>query len=360
MNDAAKKPSTQVPAIIEFKRTLADMIERKDLALPSSVSPDAFRNAAIVAVQDNPLILTCKPDTVFRALRRLAAAGLVPDGREAALVPFKMKIDDNYVQVCQAMPMVFGLIKTARNSGEITDIRAHIVYQKEVDEGRFTYVIGDREALTHEPILFGEKGAPVAAYAIAMLKDGSIIREFMAAEDIDRVRRSGASQLNFVKGERPKVSDTPKGTWADWPSEMWKKSVIRRLCKRLPISAEDMRRIMEDEDNLRDAIRDVTPREPTGFVKVALSARAPAAPRESAQDARKSDEPPEDAQIAEPHWTARCDDPNGIPMSRAWDRGVSDATDGKAESDCPYDEGQDGWDWLAAYRGVRKARGSGE
>ena len=71
-------------------------------------------------------------------------------------------------------------------SGEVRDIRAHIVYQNEIDQGRFEYIVGDEEKLTHRPILFGERGKAVAGYAIAVLKDGSIIRDFMNGDEIEK------------------------------------------------------------------------------------------------------------------------------------------------------------------------------
>lgn len=255
MNDLAPRPQN---AVVWFKSLLSTMLDQRDIPLPSNVSPDAFRNAAVVAVSDNPKILSCDEASIFKAIRRLASAGLVPDGREAALVPFKTKINGSFVDVCQAMPMVFGLIKSARRSGTVKDIRAHIVYQREVDEGRFTYVVGDEESLEHKPILFGDRGPAVGAYAIATLIDGMLVREFMAAEDIDKVRRAGASQKIFERGKAPRVSDEPRGIWADWSEEMWKKTVIRRLCKRLDLSAEDMRHIMSEPD--QEPMRDVTPK----------------------------------------------------------------------------------------------------
>lgn len=269
-------------AIVEFKKDLRSLVERKELALPSSVRPEAFQNAAIVAVQDNPKILSCDKGSVFKAIRTLAAAGLVPDGREAALVPFKTKLNGNFVDVCQAMPMVFGLIKTARNSGEVKDIRAHIVYQNEYDQGRFRYVVGDEERIEHDPIIFEERGEPIGAYAIARLRDGSTIREFMTIADINKVRKAGASQKIYEKGAKPKVSDEPLGIWADWWEEMAKKTVIRRLCKRLPVSSEDARRIMADQDH--EPIKDVTPetKGTPSFVEMAAKAR---------EDAKAEDEP---------------------------------------------------------------------
>ena len=330
--------------LVTFKRNLGDLIERKELALPSNVSDDAFRNAAIIAVQDNPTILTCDQQSVFKSIRTLAAAGLVPDGREAALVPFFTKDGKK----CQAMPMVFGLIKMVRRSGEVSDIRAHVVFQNEVDQGRFEYVIGDTESLRHEPILFGEKGPAVAAYAIARLKDGSIVREFMDFDQIDKVRRSSSAQKVYgEKGTKPTVSPSPIGIWADWWEEMWKKSVIRRLCKRLDMSSEDMRRVMIEQDQ-EPITRDVTPKEMGGFAKMAQAARKP----EAQADAVTGEVLPADGPS---HWTDGYEPQGGFPGSPEWNEGVNAARDGIAASECPYGQGTaEADDWLTAHAGARK------
>jgi len=351
VNDQPKTDKTNADRpkvdLVTFKRNLSDLIERKELALPSNVSEDAFRNAAIIAAQDNPTILTCDQQSLFKSIRTLAAAGLVPDGREAALVPFYTKDG----RKCQAMPMVFGLIKMVRRSGEVSDIRAHIVYQNEVDQGRFEYVIGDSESLRHQPILFGDKGAAVAVYAIATLKDGGIVREFMDLEQIDKVRRSGASQLVFPDknsgSTKPTVSPTPKGIWLDWWEEMWKKSAIRRLCKRLDMSSEDMRRVMVEQDEMLP-IRDVTPKEPGGFARMAQAARKP----EAQADAVTGEVLPADGPS---HWTDGYEPQGGFPGSPEWTEGVNAARDGVAASECPYGQGTaEADDWLTAHAGARK------
>ena len=249
-----------VQPIVEFKQDLRGLSERSELVLPSNVSPEAFNNAAIVAVQDNPGLLSADRASLFKSLRRAAAQGLVPDGREGALVTFKTKdkASGQYINAVQWMPMVFGLIKMARRSGTIKDIRAHIVYQAEMDQGRFEYVVGDKEELTHHPMLTGDRGDPVAAYAIATMSDGLLVREFMTADEIDTVRRAGSSQRLWKNKKPVGVSDEPIGIWKDWSSEMWKKTVIRRLSKRLDLSAEDVRRIVEEQEF--DHMRDVTPK----------------------------------------------------------------------------------------------------
>lgn len=311
-------------SVVEFKKTLGTMIERKEFALPSNVSPDAFRNAALVAVQDNPKILEADQPSVFKAIRTLAAAGLVPDGREAALVPFKTKQGNNWVTLVQAMPMVFGLVKMARRSGDVRDIRAHIVYQHEIDQGRFEYVVGDDEQLRHEPILFGNRGAPVAVYAIARLKDGSLVREFMNMEEVDAIRRTGSSQ-KVKKGDRFEVSDTPVGIWKEHFGEMAKKTVIRRLCKRLDLSAEDMRRVMIEEDQ---PIRDVTPAESTEerLRRLAMERQAPQEEPQSEPATEPVEAPVEDAVVVDP-----------------FEEGKAAHAAGKNDDDCPYQHGSPDW-----------------
>lgn len=332
--------------IVEFKGNLDRLINAEELALPDNVSTKAFRNAAIVAVQDTPKILHCDNASVMKSLRTLAAAGLVPDGREAALVPFKTKDGDNWVDKCQAMPMVFGLIKMVRRSGEITDIRAHIVYQNEVDTGAFSYVVGDEEALTHKPILFGDRGDPVAAYAIAKMKDGTIIREFMTAQEIDTVRRSSAAQRVYEKGKKPTVSDTPIGIWKDWWAQMWEKTVIRRLCKRLDMSSEDMRRVMVEQDNLPTEPKDITPEENP------LAAKAKAA-REAAKEPEQEEAPTEDGDTIEgtaEHWTVGIDTGPGFPGSDDFTEGEKAARAGMKREMCPHekDHGKAA-DWLSGF-----------
>ncbi|GLO70303.1 hypothetical protein MACH17_18200 [Phaeobacter inhibens] len=324
--------------VVAFKRNLETVIERKELALPSNVKTEAFKNAAIVAVQDNPQILQCDQQSVFKSIRTLAAAGLVPDGREAALVPFNTRVDGHFVKKCQAMPMVFGLVKMARRSGDVADIRAHIVYQNEVDKGHFKYIVGDEEKLEHDPILFGDKGEPVGAYAIARLKDGSLIREFMDATEIDRIRRSGASQRS--KG---KVSDTPVGIWRDHAGEMWKKTVIRRLCKRLDLSAEDMRRMMVDQDELT-AIKDVTPSEGE---RPNLAQRLAQKNSEREQSLDGEILPAEED--AAPVEQEQQEDGGTTERTFEHDEGATAFTQGKTASDCPHEDDPQRTNWMAGW-----------
>mgnify|MGYP003637792522 CR=1 FL=1 len=365
MTDLTTQARAQTP-IARFKEQLNSFVDGGEVPLPSNVPAEAFRNAALVAATDNPKVLGCDRASVFSALRTLAAAGLVPDGREAALVPFRTKMPDgSYGDKCQAMPMVFGLVKMVRRSGQVTDIRAHIVYQNEVDQERFVYKTGDEEVLTHDPILFGERGDPVGVYAIATLRDGQKVREFMSANDVDKVRRAGSSQKIFEKGKRPTTSDAPLGIWLEWSEEMWKKSVIRRLCKRLDMSSEDMRRVMVDQDDIT-AMRDVTP-EPAanGFAARATAARegADAAPSEVSQSADADDgaaPPPEDEEgivVGRFRFSEVELNSEPTPMDEGWGAGMEAARDGVKLEDCPEDDRIVALGWAGGWLEEQKQEG---
>lgn len=319
--------------IVAYKRDLDRMIEADEFALPSNVSQKAFRNAAVVAVQDNPYILQMKPESVFKSLRRLAGMGLVPDSKEAALVPF--------AGVCTAIPMVFGLIKAARRSGHVTDISAHLVYEKEAESrDHFYFDMGDKEELFHRPILFGDRGKPVAAYAIATLRDGTRMRELMTEEEIEKVRKAAASQRDK---KTKKASDQPIGIWKDWGDEMWKKTVIRRLAKRLPLSSEDLNTIVEDDDF--ESMRDVTPPESTED-----RLKRVAAERQAEEDQTQDIDPaPEDEDQDAPIDMVAYVPGDVFPGDPAFEEGQAAQKEGIPLNKNPYDENpayscwQGGW-----------------
>src|SRR3546814_200490 len=119
------------------------------------------------------------------------------------------------------MPMIAGILKKVRQSGEVSYISAHVVYAND----HFKWTLGFDENVEHEPApLDQEPGEPVAAYAVAVLKDGSRLLAVMRKSDIEKVRA-----VSRAKGNGP---------WVQWWSEMARKTVMRRLSKRLPMSTD--------------------------------------------------------------------------------------------------------------------------
>lgn len=204
--------------------------------LPSSVKWADFRNAFLIAVQQNSKLLEADRNSLWLALQKAAGDGLKPDGRESALVIFGDDTEDEDGKPVPStargkkkvvyMPMVAGLIKLVRNTGNVANIRAKLVYRGERviisdEDGKETYKhvreIDERSEIDDSPANI------IGAYAVIAYKDGFWEMEAMTARQIARVRATSRSK---------------KGPWLTWGDEMSKKTVLRRLIKRLEKSPE--------------------------------------------------------------------------------------------------------------------------
>jgi len=215
-------------------------------ALPAHIAADKFERVVMTAVNVNPALLACDRRSLFNACNRAAQDGLLPDGREGALVPFGNQVT--------WMPMVFGLIKKIRQSGELSTISAQIVYQND----QFSYVLGDDERIEHKPMIMGDRGKPILAYAIAKLKDGGVQREVMTVADIEKRRNVS------------RAKNSPM--WKDWWTEGARKTVLRSLCKFLPLSAEDRRSLDRDDTEFEAQKRDALLAQATSQIGAAPAA----------------------------------------------------------------------------------------
>lgn len=207
--------SKAVTVVDEVRGALQAMSPQFKAALPPHVSPEKFLRVIMTAVQQTPALLSADRTSLYSACMRAAQDGLLPDGREGAIVTFNSK---NGV-MAQWMPMAAGLMKKVRNSGEISTWSLQIV--KENDH--FDYQLGDKESIEHKPAI-AKRGKTIGAYSIVSLKDGEKSREFMNLEEIEAIR------------SRSKSKDS--GPWATDHDEMCKKTVARRHSKRLPMSTD--------------------------------------------------------------------------------------------------------------------------
>lgn len=202
-----------VNPVTQFRATLDGMTSQFAAALPSHIKPERFKRVVMTVAQLQPDLLRADRTSMLAACLRCASDGLVPDGREAALVLFGNKVT--------YMPMFSGIQKRVRNSGDIASVQAHVIHAND----KFVIRRGLDETIEHAPLFPGDRGAVIGAYAIAKFKDGSDpmfeVMDIAALEKIRKVSRSAN-----------------KGPWVDWTEEMYRKSVFRRLAKWLPMDAE--------------------------------------------------------------------------------------------------------------------------
>lgn len=227
--------TTAITPIESFRNTLTRMQPEFTAALPPQIPVEKFVRTVITVVQMNPLHLDADRRSLLGACMKAAQDGLLLDGREAALVPFNGKGG----RAVQYMPMIAGILKKIRNSGELASISANVVYQRD----QFDYELGDEERIKHKPHLGDDRGAPVAVYAIARTKDNAVYREVMSVGEVEKIRRASRA--------------ANAGPWVDHWGEMARKTVIKRLAKRLP-SSTDLDQVIASDNEAIGMTNEVT------------------------------------------------------------------------------------------------------
>jgi recombination protein RecT len=227
---AAQPQQTQTSAVAKLEpraQGVVGDVQRMEkqfaLALPDHVSPEKFVRVVMTAINTNPDLQKADRQSVLAAAMKCAQDGLMPDGREAALVTYGNK--------ASYLPMIAGVLTKVRRSGELETINAHVVYEKDV----WSYTLGDEERIEHQPYMDGDRGKAIAVYAIAKTKDGGIYREVMSVSEVEQVRN-----VSRAKGNGP---------WVQWWGEMARKTVLRRLSKRLPMSTDLQQVFQRDDDH---------------------------------------------------------------------------------------------------------------
>lgn len=209
--------------------TIASMKNEFHKALPKQVPSDKFIRTTLNAVQNNPDIANklksgaISTKSLFTACMRAAQDGLILDNNEAALSTFGNEI--------VYMPMVNGILKKIRNSGEVSTITAKVIYEKDL----FEYWIDEKgEHFKYIPSEEDNVGQMKKVFAVAYFKDGSSQLVVMKKAEVMKVKA---------------IAKTKKIWEGPFEDQMWEKTALRRLAKRLP-SSSDLERLFEhDNDN---------------------------------------------------------------------------------------------------------------
>lgn len=226
--------TTQLTTVQQVCKTLTspEMREKIAQALPPGLSPERFTRVALTAIQQSPSLAEGDRNSLYNACIKAAQDGLIPDGREGALVIYKTKDGSGgWISKVQWMPMVQGLLKNVRKSGELANVSVQVVKENDV----FEYELGDNERLMHKPAL-SNRGRTIGAYSIVTLANGEKSREWMSVEQIEAIRMRSKSKES--------------GPWQTDYDEMCRKTVFRRHYKMLPkYDVVDDMLSRDDDDN---------------------------------------------------------------------------------------------------------------
>lgn len=260
---AAKKELSPTNRMIDYVKQMEGSIAR---ALPSMITPERFTRIVMTAINNNPKLAECTPQSFLSAMMCSAQLGLEPNTPlgQAYLIPYKNKgVDEVQFQLGYK-----GLLQLAYRSGDISVISAHVVYSND----KFMCEYGLEPKLSHIPA-DKDRGEPIKVYAVFKTKTGGYGFEVMTMDE--------------VKAHANKYSKSSNSSYSPWSTnfeEMAKKTVLKKVLKYAPTSTDFIRATSMDE-TIKQTISDDMSSEPA----VIIEADARVVESEKVTDDRSTD-----------------------------------------------------------------------
>ena len=201
---------------------LTDKLVSVEDALPKDFNRARFVQNSIALLNDDPdKFKEFSPAAIMAGLVRGSILGLDFFSKECYLVPFGGKLE--------FMPSYTGQVKLAKKYSQrpLKEIYARLIRQGD----EFEEVIVNGEPTINFKPKFLNDGDIIGAFAVAIYKDGGLQYEVMSLKELEQVRSCSKSKTSPA--------------WSKFPGEMYKKTVIRRLCKHIDIEFENPSQMAE-------------------------------------------------------------------------------------------------------------------
>lgn len=202
-------------------------------ALPRHVDKAHFTAVALSVL---PGLKNCTNQSIMTSLLACARFGLEPDGRQAAIIPYK--------QTATFQPMYQGYIELMYRHPAVDTV--HFGWIRENEEWDYEPTAPSPRDFRHRPrvdLTDEERGKVILAYAFAWIgghrSQVIILNRQQATEIRDKYSKA------YAKAVREGKDDSP---WQTSFDAMWAKSCVRRLVKVVPTSVELTELINADDD----------------------------------------------------------------------------------------------------------------
>lgn len=228
VNAAAGKTSLAKRGLHDQLRAPTVLRQVADVHPLLATLPPAKREAAAMrltqiaysAATKNSALMRCSATSIVRGVVEAAQLGLTVDGVQghAYLVP--------YGQDAQLQIGYRGFVAMAYRSDRVERIAADVVCEHD----DFDYEEGTAATLRHKIPLRGERGAPIAVYALCQLKNTA--RPLFIVMRIDEVEKHRDRSSGWKAYKAGKIRTNP---WETDFDAMAKKTALRMLAKWMPI-----------------------------------------------------------------------------------------------------------------------------
>jgi recombination protein RecT len=209
---------------------LDKLLETKREAMPSNFNKTRFLQNCMTVLQDVKDIEKADATSVARTMLKGAFLGLDFFNKECYAII--------YGNVVEFMTDYKGEVKLAKM---YSTIPVKEIYAKVVREGdEFNEeIIGGKQSIFFKPLPFND-GPILGAFAVVVYKDGSMNYDTMSLKEIEHIKEN-FSKKSKDKGEFSKA-------WTVTPGEMYKKTVLRRLCKAIDLNFDTIEQKQAFED----------------------------------------------------------------------------------------------------------------
>lgn len=197
-----------------FSMVLADKLDSVSNVLPADFNKARFVQNTLALLNDNPELAKYGQTQILSGLTKGAFLGLDFMSKECYLIPYGSKLE--------YQTSYKGDVKLARkySTKAIRKIEAEIV--REGDDFQYGTIDG-KTTYRFNPKPFNSAKI-IGAFAVCVYEDGDLTLEMMSLADLENTRSAS------------RAKNSP--AWSKFTGEMYKKTVLRRLCKRIPIDFE--------------------------------------------------------------------------------------------------------------------------
>lgn len=238
----------KVKALVEWVRSDAAHSEIAK-ALPGLIVGEENRinwvqrleRTFVTALEKNPKLKECSKHSIATCVLELAEFGLMPNGRDAHLIPRNCKKPDgSYEMVCTLIVDYKGYVTILHDYCGAEIIDGAVVYEND----EFDYQRGSNpdgsDRLVHRPSFPRASTTPIAVYTRVKFKDGPMQ---IHAMDIAEVESKRKRSKDFESRFNPNQTD---------PDDMRKRTCLKNMMKWLPRTDEFSRLV--DIDNSHNPI----------------------------------------------------------------------------------------------------------
>lgn len=218
--------------LVKVGDQLEGMISRNLTAIPKGVNHDRLRLNAIMYINQDEKVKAValqQPARVAQILFNFIILGLDVFNKEAYIIPFGKEL--------QVIRDYKGEAKLAKmySVEPIKNITARVVYEGD----KYSFDIDDNFKHEFDPFTSKKDKKMIGAYCTISYKNGDKMTEFINEDEINKIKAFSKS------------SSSQYSPWNTWEESMWKKSVIRKALKLVPLDfgAPELNKAYTETDN---------------------------------------------------------------------------------------------------------------